>query len=267
MDWTTVLGLMFGFVLTVVAIVIDGTLGPFLHLPSMVLVLGGTIAATVTSFSGEQLRNIPAILRVALVKQVREEQRVLDLMVRLANIARREGLLALEEAVDEEEDPFLQRGIQLVVDGADPEMVRNILEIELIALEERHRTGQQIFRTLGGYAPAFGMLGTLIGLIQMLRNLNDPDQIGPGLALALVTTFYGVILANVVFLPIATKLEKKSALETQLKEVMIEGVLSIQAGENPRMIERKLQAFLRSSRSGEEGGAQQAGQAVMADAS
>lgn len=244
MDWTTLLGLVAGLVLTVVSIVIDGEIGPFLHLPSAVLVLGGSLAATVISFSAEQLRNVPAVLRVAFEKRTHPEARVVERLVGLAQKARREGLLALEDEVDPDEDPFLHRGLQLVVDGADPEMVRNILEIELIALEERHRMGQSMFQTLGTYAPAFGMMGTLVGLIQMLRSLDDPSQLGPAMALAILTTLYGVLLANLVFLPIAAKLKLKSNKEIQLNEVVVEGILSIQAGENPRIIERKLSAFL-----------------------
>lgn len=268
MDLTTLFGLVGGFILTIVAIVLDGELGPFLHLPSVVLVLGGSLAATVISFSSEQLRSFPGVLRVAFEKRTHPEQQVVERLVGLAQKARREGLLALEDEVDPDEDPFLHRGLQLVVDGADPEMVRNILEIELIALEERHRMGQSLFQTMGTYAPAFGMMGTLIGLIQMLRSLHDPSQLGPAMALAIITTLYGVVLANLVFLPIAAKLKLKSSQEIQLNEVVVEGILSIQAGENPRMIERKLSAFLGvKDREGRAESAEEPRRAAIADVS
>lgn len=267
MDWTTVIGLAIGLVITVVSITLEGDLGPFLHLPSFVLVLGGTLAATIAGSSAAQIRSLPAVARVAFEKRAGSGENVVARLVALANKARREGLLALEDEVAESDDPFLYRGVQLVVDGADPEMVRSILEIELTALEERHRAGQQMFLAMGSYAPAFGMLGTLVGLIQMLRSLDNPDAIGPGMALALITTLYGVVMANLCFLPIAEKLKRKSAFEIQEKEVMIEGVLSIQAGENPRMIERKLLAFLRSTRDGDPGPEVAEGRTVVADVS
>jgi chemotaxis protein MotA len=150
----------------------------------------------------------------------------------------------LEDAAYQVEDDFLKKGILLIVDGTDPELVRNILETELAFLEDRHKTGQSIFETMGALAPAFGMIGTLIGLIRMLRNLNNPEAIGPGMAVALLTTFYGALLANLVFIPVAGKLKIRSNEEILNKEVMIEGMLSIQAGENPRIIEEKLKAFL-----------------------
>lgn len=244
MDLTTVAGLFLGTILLILAIVLDGDMTPFLDLRSILLVLGGTFGATLITHSHRQILNVPKVLRVAFQQPTQRAGELVDTLVALATRARREGLLALEDAVGDDDDPFLRTGIQLVVDGADPEMVRNILEIELDALEERHRAGQQVFETLGTYAPAFGMLGTLVGLIQMLRNLSDPEAIGPGMALALLTTLYGAILAYLIFNPIAGKLKNKSVQETRFKEVIIEGILSIQAGENPRMIERKLWAFL-----------------------
>jgi chemotaxis protein MotA len=165
-------------------------------------------------------------------------------LVDFAEKARREGLLSLEQDVMEIDDSFLQRGIQLVVDGTDPELVRNILETKLTFLEERHQKGQDIFSSMGQLSPAFGMIGTLIGLIQMLTNLESPDSLGPGMATALITTFYGIIFANLFFIPITGKLKMRSEEEILMKEVMIEGILSIQAGENPRIVKEKLSAFL-----------------------
>ena len=152
--------------------------------------------------------------------------------------------MALEEEADNLDDAFLQKGIRLVVDGTDPETVRQILDIEVTFLEERHQSGQQVFEFMGQVAPAFGMVGTLVGLIIMLGHLDEPSMIGPAMAVALITTFYGVVLSNLVFLPIAGKLRVKSAEEVLLREMMIEGILSIQAGENPHIVEQKLESFL-----------------------
>lgn len=169
-------------------------------------------------------------------------------MLVFAEKARREGLLALEQDVMEINDPFLQKGIQLVVDGTDPELVRNILETKLTFLEERHQKGRGLFSTMGQLAPSFGLIGTLIGLIQMLSQLDDPTNLGSGMAVALITTLYGALLANLLFNPLAGKLRIRSLEEVLLKEVMIEGVLSIQAGENPRIVREKLNAFLATER-------------------
>ncbi|NLL41740.1 MAG: motility protein A, partial [Firmicutes bacterium] len=169
---------------------------------------------------------------------------MIDILVDFAETSRREGLLALEEKAQAIDEPFLQKGIQLVVDGTDAELVRNILEIELIFLEERHRLGQKIFEQMGALSPAYGMIGTLIGLIAMLGALDNPDQIGMGMAVALITTLYGSVASNLIFLPLAGKLGIKSDEEILLKQVMIEGILSIQAGENPRIVEEKLKSFL-----------------------
>jgi chemotaxis protein MotA len=158
--------------------------------------------------------------------------------------ARREGILALEDEVETLDDEFFKKGLQLVVDGSDPELVRNILETELAFVEERHKSGQGIFITMATLAPAFGMIGTLIGLINMLKHLDDPAVIGPNMAVALITTFYGALFANLICIPIASKLNIRSGQEVLLKELVIEGVLSLQAGENPRLVEEKLKAFL-----------------------
>lgn len=184
------------------------------------------------------------VLGVALFRKKPTPQQTIRLLVDLAQKARREGLLALDEEAEELDDYFLRKGLRLVVDGADPETVRQILDIEITFLEERHQSGQRIFDHLGAVAPAFGMVGTVIGLIIMLGNLDNPESIGPAMAVALITTFYGVVLANLIFLPIAGKLRVISDEEVLMREVMIEGILSIQAGENPYIVEQKLESFL-----------------------
>lgn len=247
MDQTTILGLFLGVGMLVWAILSGGSLQMFWDLPSLFIVLGGTLAATMVSHPIEQLRNVFGLLRVAFAGGPRTPDEVIPLLVHFAEKARREGLLAMEEEASQLGDPFLRKGIQLVVDGVDPDLVREVLEIEINFLEERHAAGRRIFQTAGNFAPAFGMLGTVIGLIKMLVDLTDAESIGSGMALALITTLYGAVLANVVFLPIANKLQVKSEQEVLMMQVMVQGILSIQAGENPRIVEEKLQAFLSKS--------------------
>jgi len=244
MDIGSFLGILSGVFLLVYAIFLGGSLRAFIHIPSMMITLGGTLAATLINYPIRQVVGMLGVLKHAFVGKSVQPSEVISTLVRFAQKARREGLLALEEEAEALEDPFLQKGLRLVVDGTDPELVRNILETELAFLEQRHKAGQSIFETMGALAPAFGMIGTLIGLINMLGNLDNPEAIGPGMATALVTTFYGALAANLLFIPIAGKLRVKSGEEILLKEVIIEGILSIQAGDNPRIVEEKLKAFL-----------------------
>lgn len=256
MDFTTLLGIFLGLATLIWAVMSDGSLNLFLDLPSVFIVVGGTIAATLVSHPFDQLRRIGPVLRVAFTRTVDGPERVIPMLVHFAEKARREGLLAMEEEASALDDEFLRKGIQLVVDGVDPELVRNVLEIETNFVVQRHEIGQRLFQSLGAYAPSFGMIGTLIGLIQMLADLTNPDAIGSGMAIALITTLYGALLANLVFLPIASKLKEISAQEVLVREVMIEGVLSIQAGENPRIVEEKLRAFLANSSKTTQGAAE-----------
>lgn len=221
-----------------------GELSGFINTSGLLIVVGGTFASILVGYPFKDLMQHMKTVKIAFVEKVHDPADVIANLVRFAEKARREGLLALEAEAEQLNDSFLQKGIQLVVDGTDPELVRSILDIELTFLEERHKAGQGVFEMLGQMAPAFGMLGTLIGLVNMLANLDSPDQLGYGMAVALLTTFYGSLMANLVFLPIARKLRVKSNEEILTKEVMIEGILSIQAGENPRIVEEKMKAFL-----------------------
>lgn len=244
MDLATLLGIIIGTVLLVVSIAIEGDISLFWSFSSILIVFGGTFAAIMINFSMGQVLSVFPLLKVAFSKNNTDSVKIIDTLVEFAEISRREGLLALEERSATLDEPFLEKGIQLVVDGTDAELVRSILEIELAFLEERHRLGQRIFEQMGALSPAFGMIGTLIGLIAMLGDLDDPDQIGVGMAVALITTLYGAVASNLVFLPVAGKLRLKSDEEILIKQVMIEGILSIQAGENPRIVEEKLKSFL-----------------------
>lgn len=244
MDIGTLIGLVGGFILVTGSILLAGNLGSFWDLPSVVVVLGGTITATLVAYPLPRVLEAGKLLQIAFKQRQSNANDVIANIIELANRARKEGLLALEESSSSMDDEFLKKGIMLVVDGTDPELVRTLLETELSFVEERHKMGQGVFETMGSLAPAFGMIGTLIGLVIMLGNMSDPSSIGPSMAVALITTFYGSCLANMIFIPIANKLKLKSREETLEKEIIVEGLLSIQAGENPRIIEEKLKAFL-----------------------
>lgn len=246
MDLSTIMGIIAGIALITGAILQKGSLLTFWDFSSLLIVVGGVLCATLIHYSFAQLSGVLKVLKKAFFQSDVEPYLVIAKIVNMAERARREGLLSLDQAIAEDEgtDPFLVQGLQLIVDGTDPDLVRDILENELTMIEERHKTGAGIFTFMGACAPAFGMLGTLIGLILMLKDINDPSKLGPGMALALITTFYGAIIANLVCLPIAGKLKARSKQEILIKQIIIEGVLSIQAGENPRIITEKLKSFL-----------------------
>ncbi len=244
MDLATIIGIIVGTSFIIMGIVLDGNILDFYNLPSIIIVLGGTMASTLVAYPLKKVLVTLKIVKKAFSGKDLEPGYIIKKIIEIANVARREGLLALEEAAEEIEDDFLKKGIMLIVDGTDPELVRNILETELSFLEQRHSSGKSIFDMMGTQAPAFGMIGTLIGLISMLKQLDDPKSVGPAMAVALITTFYGSVFANLIFIPIAGKLQIRSREEVLIKEIMVEGLLSIQAGENPRIIEEKLKAFL-----------------------
>lgn len=244
MDLSSILGLILGIIFMIWGIYESGDISAYWDIRSIIITLGGTIASTITSFPIRDIGNVLKVAKNAFVHTETSLDQVIIDIITLANIARKEGLLSLEEYADNLDDEFLSKGIMLIVDGTEPDLVRNIMETELLYLEERHANGQRLFETAASYAPAFGMIGTLIGLINMLRTIDDPSTIGPSMSVALVTTFYGVVLANVVFLPLARKLKARNNEEILTKELIVEGLLSIQAGENPRIIEEKLKTFI-----------------------
>lgn len=245
MDISTLGGLIAGLVLIIWGIM-SGQAGlmDYIDTGSVIIVVGGTFAAFFVAFPLSNALTVGKVFGKSMKNVDFNLNDIIGKIIDLANVARREGLLALEEAVTEIQDDFLQKGVMLIVDGTDPELVKNILETEMDSIEDRHSLGKALFLQLGALCPAFGMIGTLIGLVAMLQNLSDPSSIGPAMAVALLTTFYGSLLANLFFLPVANKLSIKSDSELMVRKVMIEGLLSIQAGENPRIIEEKLKAFL-----------------------
>jgi len=244
MDIMGILGVVLGFACLIISILLNGELLSFFDPASIFIVFGGVICATIANYSFKQFMALGKMFKIATSKEKIDYKKSIDTIVYLANIARKDGVLKLEAEANSIDDKFLQKGIMLVVDGSDPELVKNILETELNFIEERHGRAQTMLYSMSAYAPAFGMAGTLIGLINMLKKLDDPSILGTSMAVALVTTFYGVILANLVFTPTAGRLKEKTAHEIMYKEMLIEGILSIQAGENPRITEEKLKAFL-----------------------
>ncbi len=216
----------------------------FLDMPSALITFGGSLGCLLSMYPLNDF--FSGLKTIALVFKVPKsnETETIKTIIELSNLARREGLLALEESSNTLEDEFMKKGIMLIVDGTDPELVRSILEAEMINIDSRHQGNIGFWKNLSAMGPAWGMIGTLIGLINMLKDLSDPDSIGPNMAVALVTTLYGSVLANWLGTPVANKLSSQNETEIKLKEVMIEGILSIQAGENPRVIEEKLKSFL-----------------------
>lgn len=247
MDIATVLGIIGGFGLILVSIVLGGPLGIFINIPSMVIVFGGTIASGLINYPLSDMLSIIGPIKNAFFNKDADPGGLIEQIIEFATIARREGILALEGKVDDSGDEFLQKSIQLAIDGTAPELIKDILTTEVAFMEDRHAKGQAILEALGGAAPAFGMIGTLIGLVQMLAGMDDPSAIGAGMATALLTTLYGSIASNVVFLPLAGILKVRTASELLVREVTIEGILSIQSGDNPRAVEQKLKAFLSPS--------------------
>lgn len=247
MDIGTLGGIIAGFALVGWAILSKGPLSSFIDPGSIVIVVGGAFSAIFVAFPLQNVLGMGKVFGKAMKNAEYDPGQIISKVIDLANVARREGLLALEEAVDEVQDEFLKKGVMLIVDGTDPELVKNILETDLGNVMDRHGKGKGLFEQLGALLPAFGMVGTLVGLVIMLKNLSDPSSIGPAMAVALLTTFYGSLFANLICIPVANKLDLKSKEEVLIREIMIEGLLSIQAGENPRIIEEKLKAFLSPS--------------------
>ena len=261
MDIASLLGVILGIGMVLFGIIQNGgvpALLNFLDAPSAIITIGGSLSAVLCSnkLSGF-IAGIKSFALPFKEKSV-DPGETINKIIELSNVSRKEGLLALEEAASSIDDEFLKKGIMLVVDGTDAELVRGILETDMLSMEERHKKTISFWEFWGEQGPAWGMIGTLIGLVNMLKDLQDSSAIGPSMATALLTTLYGSLIANWFCTPIANKLKEQNSIEYQLKEIVIEGLLSIQAGENPRVIEEKLKSFLapasRNALSTEEGG-------------
>ena len=244
MDIATVVGVVVAFGLIVWSILLGGSLSGFIDGPSVAVVVGGTIGALLMNFPLPRMIGLAGVFKKAFLFQLDDPDEVIGKMVRYAERARREGMLALEEDSESETDDFLRKGLRLAVDGTDPQLLEKILETDVEQIESRHSEGAKVLAAGGTFAPAFGMIGTLIGLVNMLSSLDDPTQIGAGMATALITTFYGAVLANAFFLPMAGKLETRSKEEMMIKGMIIDGIMAIQSGDSPRIVEEKLKSFL-----------------------
>ena len=242
MDIATIVG--FIAAVTCLMVGIGSNLASMIDPSSMIIVVGGTLAATLIANPLPEVIGLIGVIKCAILTNVPVPTIIIERIVGFAETARREGILALEQAIEEGDDPFLSTGVRLAVDGTEPDLIMDILETELQFVQERHEQGQTIIANMGNAAPAFGMIGTLIGLVIMLKNMDDPAAIGPGMAIALLTTMYGAILANIIFGPISAKLKVYSSKEVLAKRMIIEGIMSIQSGDNPRIVEHKLSVFL-----------------------
>lgn len=261
MDIATLIGLVLGVVMVVFGIISGAGVAAlinFYDLPSIIITIGGSLSGLIGSYTIKEFVGYLKGFTVAMKDPKVDHGTTISKIIELSNVARKEGLLALEEVAQGLEDEFMKKGILLIVDGTEPELVRGIMETELMNMDERHRSGAGFFEAWAALGPAWGMIGTLVGLVNMLKNLSDASSIGPAMAVALLTTLYGSLIANWLCTPIANKLKNINSKEYQMKEIVIEGLLSIQAGENPRVIEEKLKSFLsptdRKAISTEEGG-------------
>jgi len=242
MDLGTFLGLASGIALVLGAIFMGGTLMEFVNGPSIMIVVGGTLASICVAYPmGEVRQAFAAMMQIFSSRKVRDAE-VVNMMVRIAEISRREGLIALENI--HTENAILKKACQLIADNADPALIRDTVRIEIGSMKRRHAVGESVFKALAGYAPSFGMIGTLIGLVQMLTRLNDPKTLGPAMAVAIITTFYGSMMSTLFFLPVAGKLRARTLNETLQLEIIFEGAKCILENNNPRLVYEKLSSFI-----------------------
>lgn len=248
MDLATILGVVLGFVIIIGTILHEGNLRIFFNIPALAIVFGGMTCATMIHFSMGQFLGIFSVIKKTLLHKSIPPQELIQMMVSYAAINRRDGALALEQEVGKIKNPFLVKGIQMLIDGQDEEAIRELMDLEIQYLEERHATGKKILDFMGASCPSFAMVGTLIGLISMLSNMESPDEIGAGMSVALVCTFYGALLANLVFLPLGGKLGQYSKAEKISMEMVVAGIRAIAKGEAPTGVREKMQVFISARR-------------------
>ncbi len=242
MDLATIIGILVAFGLVIAALGGDALL--FFDLSSILIVCGGTIGAVLVTYPLESVLSVARIIKKTFLSKAQDPGELIAQFVDYATRVRREGILSLEAHLKNIPDEFLRKGLQLTVDGLDPQLIQEILETEIACLEERHLKGAEILQTFGTLAPGMGMVGTIIGLVLMLKRMNDPSTIGPAMAVALLTTFYGAVMANLVFNPMAGKLRARSREEVLTRTMVVEGIMSISRGENPRILEEKMNSYL-----------------------
>ncbi|MEZ6062795.1 MAG: MotA/TolQ/ExbB proton channel family protein [Planctomycetaceae bacterium] len=244
MDISTVIGLVLAIALVLGSIMIGGGLGAFIDVPSLMITVGGSIAAVLINFPLKKAFSAFSVVKKCFLSKLPTPPEVIGQFRDFATTARRDGLLALESEMENINDPFLKRGLEQVVGGTSKEDLASALEVEVGYIEQRHTSGKKIIDAVAAAAPAFGMIGTLIGLVQMLKTLDDPSQIGGGMAVALLTTLYGAVIANMFCIPLAGKLEVRSQEEVMIRELMIAGLVSLVEGHAPRAVEERLMSFL-----------------------
>lgn len=247
MDLGTLIGIGIGMGALIGSIVLEGGyLGSYLNLAAFLIIFGGTLGATTITVGLAEILRLPALCRRAVeVNRLQSSARIIEILVGLSQKARREGILSLQDEVERNiDDPFLVNGLQLVIDGADEAIVREVLQTEIERMRQRHRSGSHVFQTMGGYSPTMGIIGTVMGLVNVLQQLgSNTEEMGKGIALAFIATLYGIMFANLFFLPIGGNLKAKSDQEVFLREVMLEGILGIQAGQNPFILDQRLRAY------------------------
>lgn len=248
MDIATVLGVILGFVVIIGTILYEGNLAIFFNIPALAIVVGGMTCATMVHFSMGQFLGIFSVIKKTLLHKTVPPQELIQRMVNYTAINRRDGALALEQEIGKIKDRFLAKGMQMLVDGQNEQAIRELLDLEIQYLEERHSMGKKILDFMGASCPSFAMVGTLIGLISMLSRMENPDEIGSGMAVALVCTFYGALMANLVFLPLGGKLGQHSKAEKLSMEMIVEGICAIAKGENPTAVREKMQVFISAKR-------------------
>jgi len=244
MDLATFLGVLIAWGCVLGSMALSAPISSFFDVPSLVIVGGGTLASSLMSFTLKSVLGTFGVLKKTFLYPLPSTHLVIERLVTFANLARRDGLLALEDKIEALDDEFLSKGLRMVIDGLSADAIRQVLENDVYYLQERHGSGKRILESMGASAPAFGMLGTLIGLVAMLQNMTDPSSIGVGMAVALLTTLYGSFLANCICLPLAAKLDLRNRQEVLLRTLTVEGVLSIQACDKPHFVEEKLKSFL-----------------------
>lgn len=244
MDIATIVGIISAFGLVLVAIFMGGGIQLFINIPALMIVVGGTLGATMINYPLREVFGVFNVVKNALFTKNISINNLLASFIDFARKSRKEGILALEAEMKNVKDEFLKKGVQLSIDGLEPQEISTILETEVDFIRSRHQLGAEVFTTMGTFAPALGMIGTLIGLVQMLQTLDDPSAIGPAMAVALLTTFYGSIIASIICLPIAGKLKTRSKEEVLSKEMAVQGIISLSNGDNPRILEQKLMAFI-----------------------
>ena len=248
MDIATIIGILLGFLVVISAIVAGGGGKMFLHLPSLAITIGGMLCATLIHFSLRQFLGIFSVVKKTIVTKIPPPSELTQQMVNYAAINRRDGALALEQEISKIDNLFFIKGLQMLVDGQEVEAIKDIMALEVQTLQDRHSIGKKILEFMGSAAPAFGMIGTLIGLVLMLKSLDSPEKIGGGMAVALLTTFYGALAANLIFIPLAGKLGLYSKAEVTAMEMIVEGICAIARGENPTAVREKMQAFISPAR-------------------